>query len=602
MRVRHLPGTRARRGFALFVAILAALAAASAASLMMSYASTSNRMAAGKRAKVTADFLADGAIERVRWIITEATRNGIPPEPEGTVLVDGTPVEYELATLAPTQVIANDDGLQTFVTRYRIDANATVAGFTSFAHRLVLAEAIPIFQFALFYENDLELWPGPDMTVSGRIHSNANIYLGAESTLSLDTNYVRCAGDFFLRRKHSNDVANHNVEIRRWVADPWDAFEPREMVEVLTRQDLQDAGVPSVSGYDSDFDGFDDDGDGDLFGPDDWLPFAYGALERWSQPDFYAGGEGSTLKTGDMGFGRANAPELKTLAMFEPSAGGDYRFDPAAQKYVPVPEGTGTHARGPFHAEAGLSILSYVDGTWAAFDSEGDPVTDEVALVGAVHVTDLYDARQANGGAGRVDVAVVDVEKLREAGLLPNNGLLYLGAHGADEGLDAKGFQLENGSELGRALTVASENSVYVKGDYNTENKQSAAILADAVNLLSNEWDNSKTHSNGIPPADETVYNFAMVTGNIDSTSGNYNGGVENLPRFHEDWSGITCRLDGSIACLGTSRYATGNHSGVSNLRRPPVRDWNYDPLFNDLANMPPFTPTATTVSDLVSW
>ena len=35
-----------------------------------------------------------------------------------------------------------------------------------------------------------------------------------------------------------------------------------------------------------------------------------------------------------------------------------------------------------------------------------------------------------------------------------------------------------------------------------------------------------------------TTYNLAMITGNYVSSGAAYNGGLENYPRFHENWSG----------------------------------------------------------------
>jgi hypothetical protein len=44
---------------------------------------------------------------------------------------------------------------------------------------------IPIFQFLAFYANDLEILPGPDMNLHGRIHTNGNLYLNANNTLTI---------------------------------------------------------------------------------------------------------------------------------------------------------------------------------------------------------------------------------------------------------------------------------------------------------------------------------------------------------------------------------------------------------------------------------
>jgi type II secretory pathway pseudopilin PulG len=43
------------------------------------------------------------------------------------------------------------------------------------------AQAIPIFQFGVFFEKDLEATNGPPMTFSGWVHSNGNIYLSSRN-------------------------------------------------------------------------------------------------------------------------------------------------------------------------------------------------------------------------------------------------------------------------------------------------------------------------------------------------------------------------------------------------------------------------------------
>ncbi len=48
-----------------------------------------------------------------------------------------------------------------------------------------LIHNIPLFQFLAFYANDLEILPGPTMTLHGRIHTNSNLYLNAGATLSV---------------------------------------------------------------------------------------------------------------------------------------------------------------------------------------------------------------------------------------------------------------------------------------------------------------------------------------------------------------------------------------------------------------------------------
>ena len=59
---------------------------------------------------------------------------------------------------------------------------------------------VPIFQFAVFYGNDLEIAPGPDMNLIGRVHSNGNLWLQAGNTLRIDS-YVTASGQILHGRK-----------------------------------------------------------------------------------------------------------------------------------------------------------------------------------------------------------------------------------------------------------------------------------------------------------------------------------------------------------------------------------------------------------------
>ena len=44
---------------------------------------------------------------------------------------------------------------------------------------------IPLFQFLAFYQGDLEMLPGPNMTLHGPIHTNGNLYLNAGNTMAI---------------------------------------------------------------------------------------------------------------------------------------------------------------------------------------------------------------------------------------------------------------------------------------------------------------------------------------------------------------------------------------------------------------------------------
>jgi hypothetical protein len=48
------------------------------------------------------------------------------------------------------------------------------------------SRVIPLFQFAAFYQNDLEISPSPPMSLNGRIHTNGNLLFRPDTTLDLE--------------------------------------------------------------------------------------------------------------------------------------------------------------------------------------------------------------------------------------------------------------------------------------------------------------------------------------------------------------------------------------------------------------------------------
>jgi hypothetical protein len=263
--------------------------------------------------------------------------------------------------------------------------------------------------------------------------------------------------------------------------------------------------------------------------------------------------------------------------------------------------GQGTHNPGYYHGEAGLVILTLDDGSLQAF-SNGVDVTSGLVSSGILTVDTLYDARQAQGGPGEIAVTNIDLALLANSGAWPQNGLIYAAHYGAGTGVDAKGVRLLNGSDLAGPLTVATENSIYVQGDFNTVDKQGAAVIADAVNLLSNNWKDTKTAGGPLPVATPTTYNMAIVSGNTDTVGSVYSGGFENLPRFHEKWDKVDCSITGSFVNTWTSQYANAPWEYDPPYYTAPRRKWAYDTGFNLVANLPPFTPMTVTTEDVAIW
>jgi hypothetical protein len=65
----------------------------------------------------------------------------------------------------------------------------------------------------VFYGNDLEIAPGADMTLFGRVHSNGNLWLQTSNTLRMDS-YVTSSGGVRHGRKGPGSVDNGDVQIK----------------------------------------------------------------------------------------------------------------------------------------------------------------------------------------------------------------------------------------------------------------------------------------------------------------------------------------------------------------------------------------------------
>lgn len=598
-----------REGVAMVYAIFGAMMAAGMVSIMFATASHTAQQVDLRKDGVKARFLAEGAADVASATVANAVANWSNPPEEGTLVVGDEEIPYTITKIGATRSRVDPAGIQTLIDAYEVTAIANSDGRQSVVNRLVATESTPVFQFAVFYNSDLEIQPGPSMTLGGRVHANGDMYLGCGNTLTMDTNYVHALGKMYRTRKDGG-LAGGTVNIREWVANPYDLSEPSNFNAMLSQSQFLSEGVDSESGYDSNFtEGYDADGDGYLDGPNDWLPFAAGALERWGEPSGYGGGSGHTVLTGEHDLQATSAPNIGSIAMYEESEEGSYALNENTEEYEFVGAGMGTHGMGYFHENAGLSIIVNEAGTGfevlgpegAVNDPSGISYYQLVVASGALTLNSVPDMRQSESANEGTSVVAINMALLGQAGLFPENGLLYTAHYGMGEGTEASGVLLTNGSELASPVTVACEGSVYLQGDYNTVNKQGASVIGDAVNLLSNSWDGTKTPGT-LPTATETTYNCAFITGNYESESGRYNGGLENLPRFHEKWSNIDCNILGSFVNTWDSQYATGDWAYGSDRYKAPRRNWSYDTDFNQVGNLPPFTPMVVNSRQIVSW
>jgi hypothetical protein len=226
----------------------------------------------------------------------------------------------------------------------------------------------------------------------------------------------------------------------------------------------------------------------------------------------------------------------------------------------------------------------------------------------------------------------------------PDYSLWYYKSQGAtsDHGYYRRGVRLINASVVPgeynsaapretQGFTVASENGVYVQGNYNAtgvtlsgntspalsenyfpQNSSThipAAIVSDAVTILSNNWQDSKSFAFPFAPdsrpATQTIVRFAMLSGQgLTGRTGGYNpsqfgqlnGGVHNFKRYLEAWSGVRLNYSGSLVNLFTSRNNNGFFKCCV-VYNPPIRDWSFDKTFLNANRLPPGTPYIYTMA-----
>jgi hypothetical protein len=158
---------------------------------------------------------------------------------------------------------------------------------------------------------------------------------------------------------------------------------------------------------------------------------------------------------------------------------------------------------------------------------------------------------------------------------------------------------------------VTAENGIYVQGNYNAtagdveaEPNRPAAIIGDAVTILSNAWtDVSSLNFPNLQDSRNAVttgYRFGLIAGKSIAfpkpdwaALGNWgsDGGVHNFMRMLEDWAGQTTNYRGSMVSLYTTRQFIGIFKNNANVYTQGSREFAFDTDFLDPTLLPPGTP-----------
>jgi hypothetical protein len=124
-------------------------------------------------------------------------------------VVDSSNGQATMGTVPPGE---NFQNLNMLEYRYSINsvtqqANASSGQVTAMTEMAIKSRLIPMFQFAAFYLNDLEIVPGAQMNLSGPIHTNGNLYLGGTGANFLNINgQVTLSKNLYNSRKSNGET------------------------------------------------------------------------------------------------------------------------------------------------------------------------------------------------------------------------------------------------------------------------------------------------------------------------------------------------------------------------------------------------------------
>ncbi len=186
-----------------------------------------------------------------------------------------------------------------------------------------------------------------------------------------------------------------------------------------------------------------------------------------------------------------------------------------------------------------------------------------------------------------------------------------------------RALKLINGANIRDSipgLTIASENPVYVHGDWNavggwSDPHAATSVIADAVTMLSSNWNDNTSYSSpwstaGRQRSADSWYRLAIIAGKgpifpepsdlAGGTTFGTDGGTHSFLRFLEGNGGGEIHYRGSMATFYYNRQAVGPFKCCGGrVYDVPTRDYTFDIDFLNPALLPPNTPVFRDVNTI---
>jgi hypothetical protein len=218
---------KSERGFATLIALLMVGMLTLLGLAALSTSDDEVNIAGNELQEMRAFYAAEAGLEAAAAALnTEYDSTGIPPVnmPAGETQLNDCLVSFTTVDDGPATQQVLSKGVLTGL--HALVKSFTIASTAENLHQLGQVQLtqkfqtalVPIFQFAVFYENDLEIAPGPAMTLAGRLHTNGDLWLQAGDSLTIDS-YVTSAGEILHGRKGAGGVSSGDVLIKNMAGD-----------------------------------------------------------------------------------------------------------------------------------------------------------------------------------------------------------------------------------------------------------------------------------------------------------------------------------------------------------------------------------------------
>lgn len=480
---------------------------------------------------------------------------------------------------------------------FTVTSHARMQNSNIEANAQIRLQAVGLFliRYAIFYEDDLEFFPGPNMTVSGPVHSNGRLFLGSNNRLmfqdrmtgvrtiqvglgkdgrsswpgSVEVNDAAGFPEAFRRVNDNGQMFTLDNRYARWVSEALQVWDGR----VLSGSHGINSLRPPIAPV------------------DEPVELIQRALST-SDPDYQK-------TTEDEKF--INRAEM----IIHVDADGNISARTASGRdvtqHLNTPVRLVTNGVIPRITSEVISVPIYRGNRIIRYENQTVYTTNNIPLFAKtshgeyqtqgngtldVSQTNFYDQREDKELAPvdvYVDRLIPELNRFGpQTGGTP--GLVYITRDPpADDPDRMPVVRIRNGRHINTptGLSIVSDLPVYMEGHYNVQNTTVSLVAGDAVTMLSPAWQDAYSAeplSSRMQPT-ATTNNVVVMTGNTETVGSAYNGGVENVLRFLENWNNRTYRFRGSLIDLWYSRHATGRWV-YGGYYTAPTRDWGYDPIY----------------------